>query len=249
MCDYTTRFTMPCEPSAAHNCLAPFWSSWSMGPVHFIGLDSEAVFWCNAVQNHTLQMEWLKADLAAANAPAARAAHPWIVAYVHRPLWTSTRGSGPACNTTEQSGMRAAFEQVLHEAGVDLVLSGHVHNYERTWPIYNGTVLNGSTPEPYTDPGAAVHMVSAAGGNGESMSPFDAAQPHFSAFRSINPKVCSRGLLCSDYGFSAMTFWNESVVELDFWSFGDGTQPMHLADQVWLRQSHHGARLGGAGPS
>ena len=201
MCDYTTRFKMPC--TVERNCLTQnFWSSWSMGHVRFIGLDSEAVFWCNSVQNHTQQMEWLKAELAAANVPAERVAHPWIVAYVHRPLWTSEKGAGPTCNTTEQQGMRDAFEQVLHEAGVDLVLSGHNHMYERTYPIYNGSVINGSsTPEePYTNPGAPVHIVSAAGGNGESMDPYDPEQPYYSAFRSINPKVCKGGELCSDFG-------------------------------------------------
>jgi hypothetical protein len=30
-----------------------------MGPAHFIQLDSEAVFWCGAGHNNTLQIEWL----------------------------------------------------------------------------------------------------------------------------------------------------------------------------------------------
>ena len=74
--------------------------------------------------------------------------------------------------------MRAAFEEILHTAGVSLVLTGHNHMYERTWPLFNGTVYNGSSDEPYTNPGAAVHIVSAAGGNGESMDSFDVDQPY-----------------------------------------------------------------------
>jgi hypothetical protein len=61
------------------------------------------------------------------NAPAFRAARPWLVAYVHRPLWDSQKGAGLECNTTEQSRMREVFEQLLHEGGVDLVLTGHNH--------------------------------------------------------------------------------------------------------------------------
>lgn len=89
-----------------------------------------------------------------------------------------------------------------------------------------------------------MHIVSAAGGNGESMSPYDPEQPYYSAFRSTNTKVCKGGEVCSDFGFSTMKFWNATTAELDFWSFGDGTEAMHLADRVWLRQSHHGPRGG-----
>ena len=147
-CDFTTRFKMPC-PASSKDCVSPFWSSWAIGPARFIGLDSEAVFWCSSVQNNTKQLAFLKQELAAANTPAARKRQPWLVAMIHRPLWTSQKGAGPSCNTTEQSTLRATYEKLLHEGGVDIVLTGHNHMYERTWPVYNGTVLNGSTDEPY----------------------------------------------------------------------------------------------------
>ena len=44
--------------------------------------------------------------------------------------------------------------------GVDLVLWGHVHAYERLWPVYDNVVLNGTLEEPYTNPGAPVHLIS-----------------------------------------------------------------------------------------
>ena len=76
----------------------------------------------------------------------------------------------------------------LHCSGVDIALSGHEHIYERYWPIYNFQVpvciedntqqyyslgpmvymnhffqvKNGSYEEPYTDPGAPVHIVTGA---------------------------------------------------------------------------------------
>ena len=46
--------------------------------------------------------------------------------------------------------------------GVDIVLTGHEHIYERYWPIYDFHVKNGSSEEPYTDPGAPVHVVTGA---------------------------------------------------------------------------------------
>ena len=253
-----TSLPLPCRRLASHEQLPSLQvhcrfpnrqglgrrSSWAT--ILIVMQDSEAVFWCQAGHNNSRQVEWLARELARANAPAARSVRPWLVAYVHRPLWTSQKGSGMTCNTTEQSRMRLVFEQLLHEGGVDLVLTGHNHMYERTWPIYNGTVLNGTADpaDPYHDPHAAVHLVSAAGGNGESMDPFDPVKPPFAAFRSINNRTCGDEL-CSDYGFSTLGFANSSAVEVSFWSYGDGRDvmaPMVRTDHFWLRQSAHGPR-------
>lgn len=40
----------------------------------------------------------------------------------------------------------------------------HEHSYERLWPIYNNTVLNGSIEEPYTNPKGPVHIVTGSAG-------------------------------------------------------------------------------------
>ena len=45
------------------------------------------------------------------------------------------------------------------EFGVDLALWAHVHAYERLWPVFNNTVFNGTEEDPYTNPGAPVHLI------------------------------------------------------------------------------------------
>jgi hypothetical protein len=75
------------------------------------------------------------------------------------------------------------------------------------------------------------------------MDPFDPVAPAFSAFRSLINVTCP--YLCSDFGFSTLGFANDSVLEISFWSWGDGTAvnaPMRRTDHVWLVQSQHGAR-------
>ena len=47
---------------------------------------------------------------------------------------------------------RYALEPLLMEYGVDLCVWAHEHSYERLWPMYNYTVLNGSAEHPYTNP-------------------------------------------------------------------------------------------------
>ena len=44
------------------------------------------------------------------------------------------------------------------------------------------------------------------------MSPFDEAQPAYTAFQSIKPTVCKS--LCSDFGYSTMTFHNGTTVRV-----------------------------------
>lgn len=88
------------------------WYSFDYGPVHVVMLDAEKV--------GAAQIRWLDNDL-------ARADRPWTVAVVHRPPYSSGwHGSNPE--------VRDGFVPVFRRHGVDLVLSGDDHNYERTTP-------------------------------------------------------------------------------------------------------------------
>ena len=58
--------------------------------------------------------------------------------------------------------MRDAYEQWLHEAGVDLVAAGHVHAYERSRPVFS--------LKPAEDGCAAVYVTVGDGGNIEEVA-------------------------------------------------------------------------------
>ncbi len=88
------------------------WYSFDWGPVHFASLDTEA--------DYATQAAWLDADLAAST-------KDWKIVYLHRPLYSSgDHGS--------DMGLRGKLEPVLKRHGVQLVLAGHDHNYERILP-------------------------------------------------------------------------------------------------------------------
>ncbi|HEY5924173.1 MAG TPA: metallophosphoesterase [Kofleriaceae bacterium] len=88
------------------------WYSYDFGHVHFVALDTEA--------DYTTQMAWLDQDLAANTLP-------WKVIYMHRPPYSSgTHGS----DTT----LRNKLAPIAEKYGVQLVLAGHDHNYERMKP-------------------------------------------------------------------------------------------------------------------
>ncbi len=74
--------------------------------------------------------------------------------------------------------LRESLEKVLLKYKVDVAFWGHVHNYERTCPVYNekcrGTYSNSEAP---------VHFV--IGMAGQSLSPnFPIYPPEWSLFRA-----------------------------------------------------------------
>ena len=96
------------------------WYSFDVGDWHLVALNSNcsAIGGCGA---GSAQEQWLRDDLAA---------HPsrCTLAYWHHPRFSS--GSSHGSSTATQ-----ALWQALQDAGADLVLSGHEHNYERLAPL------------------------------------------------------------------------------------------------------------------
>jgi hypothetical protein len=69
---------------------------------------------------------WLRADL-------ADTTRDWIIAYWHHPAYT--KGTHNSDGEFELIEMRENFLPILEEGGVDVVLWGHSHNYERSFFI------------------------------------------------------------------------------------------------------------------
>ena len=93
--------------------------SFDYGPVHFVALDTEHAFIDPARRQE--QLAWLDADLAATT-------QPWRVVYFHRPPYSSGTEHGSSVD------VRQAFAPIFERRGVNLVLNGHDHDYERSKP-------------------------------------------------------------------------------------------------------------------
>lgn len=90
------------------------------GDCHFVCLDSTADH--DTIEK--LVAPWLKEDLAAARAAGAK----WFIAYWHHPPYT--RG-GYKDNSLQWQDMRDLYLPILKAAGVQLVLNGHDHGFQR----------------------------------------------------------------------------------------------------------------------
>lgn len=124
---YFQQFTVPQKGEAggvASN--NPAYYSFDLGNIHFISLDSYGKDEkdMRMYESTSAQMEWVKKDL------EANKNKEWIVAYWHHPPYTM--GSHDSDAESLLVNIREQFNKVIEEYGVDLVLCGHSHVYERT---------------------------------------------------------------------------------------------------------------------
>lgn len=98
--------------------------SFDYGPAHFVFLDSHATDRSRDGE----MLRWLERDLAATR-------QPWLIALFHHPPYS--KGSHDSDSGRDSGGrmqeMRENFLPLLESAGVDLVLNGHSHVYERSY--------------------------------------------------------------------------------------------------------------------
>ncbi|TKA65427.1 Acid phosphatase [Friedmanniomyces simplex] len=237
---YQFRFRMPGEESGG---VGNFWYSFDYGLAHFVSVDGETdypyspewPFARDVTGNETLpaenetfitdsgpfgtiegdqwkvktayqQYQWLKKDLESVN----RTKTPWVIAMSHRPMYSSEVSS-------YQAHLRNAFEELMLENGVDVYYSGHIHWYERIWPIGNSTIdrssiLSNNTYQ--TNPGVSMtHIINGMAGNIESHSTINASE-------ILNITAV---LNQYNYGFSKLTFHNATTLTSQYIKGIDGS--------------------------
>lgn len=96
--------------------------SFDYGTIHFICLESYDI----SRKPDGAMAKWLVKDLAATKAQ-------WIIGFWHHPPYT--KGSHDSDKEKELVEMREFIMPILEEGGVDLVLTGHSHIYERSMLI------------------------------------------------------------------------------------------------------------------
>jgi hypothetical protein len=110
--------------------------SFDYANVHFIVLDS---FGWNTTPPATM-LTWLENDLLATG-------QDWVIALWHHPPYT--KGSHNSDTESRLIEMRETVLPILEDYGVDLVLGGHSHSYERSY-LLTGHYGASSTLDPLT---------------------------------------------------------------------------------------------------
>ncbi|KAF2288751.1 hypothetical protein GH714_012234 [Hevea brasiliensis] len=191
---YNSRWKMPFEESGSSSNL---YYSFEVAGAHVIMLGSFTDY-----DEYSEQYNWLKADLTKLD----RNKTPWLLVLVHVPWYNSNHA-----HQGEGDEMMAVIEPLLYAAGVDIVLAGHVHAYERTKRVNNGNL----------DPCGAVHLTIGDGGNREGLArKYINPQPEWSVFREASFGHGELKLVNSTHAY-----WT--------WHRNDDDEPVR-SDQVWI---------------
>jgi hypothetical protein len=158
----------------------------------------------------SLQYNWLQNNLKSID----RLVTPWIIIVMHCP-WYSSNLNHHA--DTQTILMREYMEELFYQYQVNIVFNGHVHDYERTYPVYRNE----------TDTSGPVYITIGNAGNLEGLDNKYYEQPKWSAFRNG-----------TEYGYGKLTILNEKRM---FWSWyiNDGKQ-MFPRDKALLCNSIFG---------
>ncbi|CUG36983.1 phosphoesterase-like protein, putative [Bodo saltans] len=146
----------------------------NVGPVTFMMLDSETAW--NTADYGQAQLNWMQLAFndARSNGQLIFAAH-------HRPFYCSSNAIVDC--TTLAVNLRSQAEALYKATGVSTVMCGHVHNYERTFPVYDNITDVNSTYSNVADP---YYIVNGAAGNREGTSNFYTTSNLWSAVRLEN---------------------------------------------------------------
>ena len=142
--------------------------SFDYGNIHFICLDSMTA----SRSANGAMATWLQSDLAATTAT-------WIVCYFHHPPYT--KGSHNSDTETELIEMRQNILPILEAGGVDLVLSGHSHCYERSYLLDGHYGTSGTFTSAMKKNGGDGRPA----GNGAYIKPLTGPRDHFGAVYSV----------------------------------------------------------------
>ena len=141
------RFRMPANGNGV------FWYSFAVGPIHVAMLSSE-----HDPSPSAPMGAWLAQDLAGVD----RAATPWLVVGIHRPLYET---EAYASDFAVAAGLRRIMEPLLLQWGVDVVVAGHYHSFQRTCRVANLTCAAAAGA-----PGIVHYTTGAAGAGLDSVS-------------------------------------------------------------------------------
>jgi len=211
---YRNRFRMPWRETGGVENL---WYSYDYGNVHFIQINTETDYPNSPMGPGTFynagpfgdQMAWLQADLM--KAAANRAQVPWIVVSGHRPLYSSGH---------EEKQCQAAFETLFLKFNVDVYFAGHVHWYERLWPVGAGGAV---TSKSYVQPAGFVSIINGAAGNVEGLN---------TAKGSLAPYTAM--LDNSDFGYGTLHVANATAMHWQYFRSTDNS----VLDDIWIYKTH-----------
>ncbi|XP_052166743.1 nucleotide pyrophosphatase/phosphodiesterase-like [Oryza glaberrima] len=178
---------------------ANYWYKTDYGMFRFCVADSEHDW-----REGTEQYAFIESCLATVD----RKKQPWLVFIAHRVLGYSSGFFYGAGGAFAEPTARQSLQRLWQRHRVDLAFYGHVHNYERTCPVYDGRCASPERSRYSGAVGGTIHAV--VGGGGSHLSNFTAEAPPWSVYREM------------DYGFVKLTAFNYTSLLYEYRRSSDG---------------------------
>jgi hypothetical protein len=161
-----TTVTTECTPSelyGAHYDYGNSFYSFEWGPAKMIMLNSYT-----DTAEGSPQYDWLVSELEQVD----REKTPWVIAVYHCPTYNSFSDHQ---GEKQQIAMKENMEPLFAKHRVNIAFNGHVHGYERTFPVADNEVKEVGS----------VYVITGEGGNreGHARGFLDESSPSWSAFR------------------------------------------------------------------
>ncbi len=154
---YLDAFYLPTDTGApGHPSNTERYYSFDHGMAHFVCADSES----SSSDPGSAMYEWLADDLDDARARGKR----WLFAFLHHPPYS--KGTHDSDDEGDLIAVRENLVPMFESKGVDMVMVGHSHNYERSYLARNDAILQ-NHPNDYTkigSPNGTIYLVSGCGG-------------------------------------------------------------------------------------
>ncbi|KAM3247758.1 putative inactive purple acid phosphatase 1 isoform X1 [Capsicum annuum] len=176
-----------------------FWYSTDYGMFRFCIADTEHDW-----REGTEQYNFIEHCLASVD----RQKQPWLIFLAHRVLGYSSDSSYADEGSFAEPMGRESLQKLWQKYKVDIAIFGHVHNYERTCPIYQNICTNNEKRFYKGGLNGTIHV--AAGGAGASLSDFTPIQTKWSIFRDY------------DHGFVKLTAFDHSNLLFEYKKSSDG---------------------------
>lgn len=176
-----------------------FWYKADYGMFRFCIADSEHDW-----REGTEQYKFIEHCLSTAD----RQKQPWLIFAAHRVLgYSSDKWYGLEGSFEEPMG-RESLQKLWQRYKVDIAFYGHVHNYERSCPIYQNQCVNSEKSHYSGIVNGTIHVV--AGGGGSHLSEFSKVNTTWSLYKDY------------DYGFVKLTAFNHSSLLFEYKKSSDG---------------------------
>ena len=187
---YQTYFCVP-EASGQTDVTRGLWYAFTAGSVRVVSIANDDVVYQDSGNSYVrgysggAQKAWLERELSTSR---ANRDIDWIVVCMHQVAVSTAEANGA------DLGIREEWIPLFDKYGVDLVVCGHEHHYERSHPIRGHEANATLTPVPVataTDvidtTKGAVHMVIGGGGTSAPSNTRFYTPPHCRVITAVGP--------------------------------------------------------------